>query len=106
MTSVRPNLKPDVPKVLTAWDTKTGRTVYRTAAGQWSASLTDAEILVGDASDPAMEQAKTEEHLVFDPYFMEVSDDLRPAGRETLRETIRFHGPSHRNDVGRQAQNT
>ena len=47
MSSVRPKLGPDVPKVITAWDVRSGATVYRTAEGDWSETVSDAEIVTG-----------------------------------------------------------
>lgn len=105
MTSVRPKLKPDVPKVVTSWNVETGRTVYRKADGTWSSDLRDAIVLTGDTAEAELSKAAAEQSLVVDPYFMEVTEAGEPTGRETLRETIRVHGPTIRPDLGRQAAN-
>ncbi|MAI90762.1 DUF2849 domain-containing protein [Ponticaulis sp.] len=94
MSSVRPKLGPDVPKVITAWDVATGATVYRTQSGDWSQDLSDAETVTGEAADKALSAAVTDETRILDPYVMEVSDEGGVAGRETLRETIRATGPT------------
>lgn len=94
MSSVRPKLGPNVPKVITAWDVRSGATVYRTAAGEWSETVSEAEILVGEAADSALDAAKGDETRILDPYVMEVSDEGAVTGRETLRETIRATGPT------------
>ena len=94
MTSVRPKLSADIPKVITAWDVLTGATVYRTAASLWSEDLSDAIVLTGEAADAALLAAKSDEHLILDPYVMQVTEDGKVAGRETLRETMRATGPS------------
>ena len=94
MTSVRPKLKPDVLKSITAWNTRTGRSVWLTKSNDWSEDISEAVILKGDDAERALEKARHQQSLIVEPYFMEVSDDGRPAGRETLREQIRVQGPS------------
>lgn len=94
MSSVRPKLGPATPKVVTAWDVGTGATVYRTANGEWSGQIADADVLTGDDADKALEAAKGDETRILDPYLMEVTEDGKVTGRETLRETIRATGPT------------
>lgn len=105
MSSVRPKLSPATPKVVTAWDVGTGRTVYRTSAGDWSESVSEGDVLTGEAADAALDTAKGDEKRILDPYLMEVTSDGKVAGRETLRETIRATGPTihpeyHKSDRG------
>ncbi|MEM7766558.1 MAG: DUF2849 domain-containing protein [Pseudomonadota bacterium] len=94
MTSVRPKLKPDVPKAITAWSTSTGQVVYRTAAGDWSTDPAALGVFTGDEAEAHLAAAQAEEGIVTDPYFMEVTAEGSIAGRETLRETIRATGPT------------
>ena len=94
MTSVRPKLKPDTPKTITAWDTKTGDVVYMTADKSWTRNPADLGVFTADAADEARAAASAQEGLVTDPYFMEVTEDGAIAGRETLRERIRANGPT------------
>lgn len=94
MSSVRPKLKPDTAKVVTAWDVRSGATVYRTADGQWSENFSAAAIHFGDEAEAALQAAKAEETLILDPYHMEVAPDGSVSGRETIRETIRATGPT------------
>ncbi|MGD2134149.1 MAG: DUF2849 domain-containing protein [Maricaulaceae bacterium] len=105
MSSVRPNLKPDTPKAVTSWDVRTGRVVYWTEDGQWSHDIGDAAVLTGDDAEAALAEAKRQETLILDPYFMQVAPDGGVDGRETTRETIRAQGPTSRRDLGRQAGN-
>ncbi len=105
MSSVRPNLKPETPKVITAWDVRTGRSVYRAADGAWLDDIAGAAVLTGDAAEAALAAAKGDERKILDPYVMEVSTAGAVAGRETLRETIRTQGPTFRRDLGKQAGN-
>ena len=51
-------------------------------------------VLTGAAAETALAEALTQEIIVTDPYFMEVSADGKIAGRETLRESIRASGPT------------
>lgn len=94
MSSVRPKLGPDIPKVITAWDVRTGATVYRMASGDWSEEVSEAEVLAGKAADEALAEAQKDETRILDPYVMEVSENGDVTGRETLRETIRATGPT------------
>ncbi len=94
MSSVRPRLSPETPKVVTSWDVRTGAVIYRTPAGDWDNDISRAEILSGDAADAALATASADEGHSVDPYLMEVSDTGAVTGRETLRETIRAEGPT------------
>jgi len=94
MTSVRPKLKPDTPKTVTAWETASGKVVWLRADGSWSETPDDIGVFTGDAAEEALAKAKTQEGIITDPYFMEVTQDGKVAGRETLRESIRANGPT------------
>ena len=94
MTSVRPKLKPETPKAITAWDTASGQTVWLTADGTWSSDVTLLGVFTGEAAEDRLIQAQAQEGLITDPYFMEVTETGTIAGRETLRETIRAKGPT------------
>ncbi len=94
MTSVRPKLKPEMPKAVTAWDTASGHVVYRTADGGWTTDPAALGVFTGNAAEAELAGALAEEGRVTDPYFMEVAPDGTISGRETLRETIRANGPT------------
>ena len=94
MTSVRPKLKPDTPKTVTAWETETGRVVYMTTVHGWTSDPAELGVFTGEAGEKALAKAAAQEGLITDPYFMEVSEAGEIAGRETLRETIRAVGPT------------
>ena len=94
MTSVRPKLKPETPKTVTAWETATGKVVWLTAERTWSTDVSDIGVFTGDTAEAALEAAKAQEGVITDPYFMEVTEDGKVAGRETLRESIRANGPT------------
>ena len=93
MSSERPKLGPDIPKVITAWLSATGRVVYMTKDRSWSENL---DILAWAATDQTR---------VSDPYFMQVTPEGKVAGRETIRETIRERGPTNHPMFGKQAGN-
>lgn len=105
MSSVRPKLKPDTPKLVTAWNVRTGRTIYLTAAGDWSENVADGAVLSGDAAEVALAAACKDQLRANDPYFMEAAPEGGVTGRETLRETIRAVGPTVHPHFGRQAGN-
>ena len=94
MSSERPKLGPDIPKVITAWLSTSGRVVYLTKDRNWSEDLVD--VLGWGGKDQTR---------VTDPYFMQVSPDGKVAGRETIRETIRATGPTNHPMFGKQAGN-
>lgn len=94
MTSVRPKLKPETPKTVTAWETASGNVVWLRADRTWTQNVSEIGVFTGDAAEAALENAKTQEGEITDPYFMEVTDDGKVAGRETLRESIRADGPT------------
>ncbi len=89
MTSVRPKLKPETPKAITAWDTRTGRSVWLAPDGTWTRSPKRIAVFRGEEAEERMRAAKAAEHLVTDPYFMEVTEDGQITGREALRENLR-----------------
>ena len=94
MTSVRPKLKPDTPKTVTAWNTASGNVVWMRSDKTWTENASEIGVFTGDAAEAALNHAKTQEGMITDPYFMEVTEDGKVAGRETLRETIRANGPT------------
>lgn len=94
MSSVRPKLKPETPKTVTAWETASGRVVYLTPTGRWSPDPADLAVFTGEVAEAALASARAQEGVVTDPYLMEVSETGAIAGRETLRETIRAAGPT------------
>jgi len=94
MSSVRPKLKPETPKAVTAWETATGRTVWMTADGGWTTDTSKIGAFTGDAAEERLAAAAKQETDINDPYFMEVTEAGAITGRETLRETIRANGPT------------
>lgn len=105
MSSERPKLGPDIPKVVTAWLSATGRVVYLTKDRNWSEDLGEAEVLTGAGAADILAWAATDQTRVADPYFMQVTPDGQVAGRETIRETIRARGPTTHLHFGKQAGN-
>ncbi|MFN4184619.1 MAG: DUF2849 domain-containing protein [Hyphomonas sp.] len=91
MTSVRPKLKPETPKSVTAWETATGRTVWMKTDGSWTEDITQLGVFTGDEAEARLADAARQEGLVTDPYFMEVTAEGQITGRETLRESLRAH---------------
>ncbi|MCF6329533.1 MAG: DUF2849 domain-containing protein, partial [Henriciella sp.] len=81
MTSVRPKLKPETHKAITAWQTRTGQTVWMKACGNWSANPAEIGAFTGEAAEAALADARTQEGEITDPYFMEVTDKGTITGR-------------------------
>jgi Protein of unknown function (DUF2849) len=105
VSSERPKLAPDTPKVITAWLSTSGRVVYLTRERNWSEDLGDAEVLTGPGANDILAWASKDQTRVADPYFMQVTPDGKVAGRETIRETIRSKGPTTHPNFGKQAGN-
>ncbi len=105
MSSERPKLAPDTPKVITAWISASGRVVYLTRDRNWSEELADAEVFTGPAAAEVLAWAAQDQTRASDPYFMQVTADGQIAGRETIRETIRARGPTNHPAFGKQAGN-
>lgn len=105
MSSERPKLGPDIPKVITSWLSATGRVVYLTKDRTWSENLSDAEVLTGAGANDILAWAAQDQTRVSDPYFMQVTPEGEVAGRETIRETIRARGPTNHPMFGKQAGN-
>ena len=103
MSSVRPKLKPETPKAITAWETASGAVVWLTTTGDWSTNPNDIAAYSGEDAEEKLAWAKAQEGTVTDPYFMEVTEDGKIAGRETLRESIRANGPTVHPEFQRDA---
>lgn len=101
MSSVRPKLKPETPKHLTAWDSATGVSIYWTGFG-WSPDVSKAAIVSGEEAEIALADAKADEVTVTEPYLMEASPEGGITGREKLRETIRAEGPTTHPEFARE----
>lgn len=89
MTSVRPKLKPETPKAVTAWFTATGRSAWLAPDGTWTDDASNVGVFTGDEAEARLAAAMKQEGLITDPYFMEVTETGDITGRETLRETMR-----------------
>lgn len=94
MTSVRPKLKPEQTKAITAWETTTGHVLWMRADGTWTKNIAEIGTFTDEAAEAALAAATASEAYVTDPYFMQVTQDGQIDGRETLREKIRAQGPT------------
>lgn len=81
-----------------------GVVVYLGDDDRWTSDLSAAARFEdGDAKDVlAAAQKRVKE--IADAYLIDVDEAGAPAGRETLRETIRKSGPTVRLDLGYQAE--
>ncbi len=81
-----------------------GAVVYLSDDDRWTSDLAaSARFEDADAKD-VLAAAQTRVKEITDAYLIEVDDAGAPAGRETLRETIRKSGPTVRLDLGYQAE--
>ena len=99
--------RPPLPVILLANDLLDGDVVFRTADG-WSLDPADARIARDDATAEALEaeaEAAVARCEVIDAYLVdvEVAAGDRPVPRH-YRERIKTLGPSHRRDLGKQAE--
>ncbi len=97
----------NLPAILVANDLRLGEVVFA-AQGGWSANLRDATTALDQGAAGALEAfgaAETRACKVLDPYLVEVELDAdgAPAPKH-YRERLRALGPSHRPDLGKQAQ--
>ena len=80
-------------KAITANRLTDGRVIYRTAEGQWSTDLTEAERLEGGTAEDRLVQAEAEFGIAVGPYLIDIEAD-RPGGQKWRRESIRLAGPT------------
>src|SRR6185503_2929133 len=69
VSSERPKLGHDIPKVVTGWLSQTGRVVYLTKDRTWSEELADAEVLTGAGANDVLAWAVNDQIHAADPYF-------------------------------------
>ena len=90
--------------IITANRLNDGAVVYLDANGAWTSEITAAARFEKGDDAAALEQAQTRVGEYADIYLMEVDGAGAPAGRATVRETIRQNGPTVRRDLGYQAE--
>lgn len=91
-------------KAVTANRLKDGAVVYLAGDESWTSDLSAAARFADADAAAALEAAQARVKEIADAYLIDVDDKGAPAGRETLRETIRKSGPTVRLDLGYQAE--
>jgi hypothetical protein len=91
-------------KAVTANRLDDGAVVYLAGDESWTSELSAAARFDDEAAKAALETAQARVEDIADAYLIDVDDQGAPAGRETLRETIRKSGPTVRLDLGYQAE--
>ncbi|WP_375201366.1 DUF2849 domain-containing protein [Hyphococcus sp.] len=81
-----------------------GAVVYLSDDDRWTSDLAAAARFADEDAKPVLAAAQTRVKEITDAYLIEVDDAGAPAGRESLRETIRKSGPTVRLDLGYQAE--
>ncbi len=90
-------------KAVTANRLDDGAVVYLGDDDQWTPHLCAAARFDNADAAPVLAAAKSRTAEITDAYLIEIDGEGAPAGRETLRETIRTSGPTVRPDLGLQA---
>lgn len=80
-------------KAITANRLTDGRVIYRTAEGQWSGDIAEAERLDEATAEVRLAEAEAEFSIAVGPYLIDLEED-RPGGQKWRRETIRLTGPT------------
>jgi hypothetical protein len=81
-------------KLITANRLTDGRVIYWTVARGWSPRIADAALLEDAHAEEELSLALKEETTeVVAPYLIEANGH-EPAGRERLKESIRWQGPT------------
>jgi hypothetical protein len=92
-------------KVITGNILATGRPAYRTAAGDWSERIEDAETFDNEEdAEAVLADVRDNEKRATGSYLINVEAPGQPAAREAMRENIRAHGPTVHPAFGRQGE--
>ena len=81
-------------KIVTANTLKSGRVVYLTKAGDWSAHIKEALVLADEEADAALQSAQARTLEIADVYLIDATEAAAPTGRARFREEIRSGGPT------------
>lgn len=93
------------PSIVSANALLEGDVVYLTADGDWTRALPLAAIARdAESAEALLARAKAQQHRVVDPCLALVSLDGGAVTPLHFREAFRARGPSHRPDLGRQAE--
>ncbi len=91
--------------IVSANDLLIGDVVYFTAAEGWTRDLREAALAETETQAEALlARAALQQNRVVDPYLAEVALDGAAPRPLHFREAFRTRGPSHRPDLGRQAE--
>lgn len=83
-----------------------GHPVYRTASGEWTVRIEDAQTFDNqDDADDALADAKGQEMVVVGTYLITIEAPGKVTHREAMRENIRARGPTVVADHRRQSSN-
>ena len=73
--------------------------------GAWVDHISDAEIFIGDAGQPALTAAEAQATIVVAPYLIDVVPTGGVPVPVAYRERLRAIGPTTHPDMGKQAEN-
>lgn len=92
------------PKIVSANDLMAGDVVYLTPAHGWTRRLAEAAVARDAQAAETLLAAANQPGAVVDPYLADVSLETGAPVPTHFREVYRTRGPSHRPDLGRQAE--
>ena len=88
--------RPFTPKVLTANRLLEGDAVWRTATGDWSPRMSEAELIADEGTaELRLLEAEAEAHLVVGAYLADAAAGAAGPAPTHFRETFRTRGPSN-----------
>jgi hypothetical protein len=94
-----------VPKIVSANDLLTGDVVWLGRDGLWTRDLARAAVAEdAETADRLLAEAAGRAHEVVGPFLADVALDGPEPRPLHFREVFRTRGPSHRPDLGRQAE--
>lgn len=97
--------RPFIPQIVSANDLLAGDVVYLTPGHGWTRALSQAAVArEAAAADRLLAAAAAQQDRVVDPFLAEVALDGPTPRPLHFREAFRARGPSHRPDLGRQAE--
>lgn len=87
-------------QILSASDLLSGRVVYATVVGEWSAQLQEAALFDDPISaNEALDRAMTDVSRVVSVELINAVVDCSGVSFPRYRDRFRAHGPTHRNDL-------
>jgi len=98
--------RPPLPVILVANDLVEGEVIFAARAGGWTRDIREARVAADESGAVALEQFGAAQAIlckVIDAYLVDVELENGAPMPRHYRERLRALGPSHRLDLGKQA---